>query len=139
MGFFGTLAKMKFFNSTINGYINSRKYGTLPVDAMAGQLALHLSGSQNNPLPREARQILTEFDIMHCVQFLLYFSDRVRVKVEDVPKGQGGRTRQELLSILFPNQSQFFLNNGELLNTFEDQYYNFDQLAEIIQEHYHIY
>ena len=139
MGILSMFEGVKFYNSVINNYIESRMKGLSRFESNYKELSIRLTGKPNYSFSNDANNLISSFDILDTVQFLQFFNDNISLKLSLVPKKRSGVRRSELARILLPKQFNYLHNNNELRENFRDLIDEFKVLTKILKNDLNIY
>ena len=135
MGFISNIfLGVKFYNSVINEYIDERRNGKSRFECNVTQIKKRITGNQRYPLAEEAIAIISLFDVIDTVQFLLYFNDRIYPSISTIPIKRSAITRLELLKTMKREQFSFLDSIPDLRNNTIDIFHEHEQLTQILSK-----
>lgn len=123
---------VKFYNSVINEYIQERQSGKSRLECNLSQIKKRITGNQRYPLSDEAVALISLFDVIDTVQFLMYFNDRIYPSISTIPIKRSAITRLELLRTMKREQFTFLDSIPDLRNNTLDIFNEYELLTQIL-------
>ncbi|MDY0278294.1 MAG: hypothetical protein RBQ97_09455 [Acholeplasma sp.] len=126
-----------FYDSVISEYISFRRSGFSRTDSNKRVISSKITGNSSFVISPEASQIISRFDVLDSVQFLIRFNNSLSFKLDSIPKMSSGNlvnnTRQNLLSTAFKKEQWQYVNSiPDLRNNTIDLYQDFTELGSML-------
>lgn len=126
-----------FYNSVINEYIKYRKSGNSRYESNKKVISRNITGSNSFSISPQASDIISRFDALDSVQFLIWFNNSLSSKLDTIPKMSASdlrnNSRQKLINTAFKKDQWEYINSiPDLRNNTIDLYDEFKELGSLL-------
>jgi len=140
MGFISNIfLGVKFYNSVLNEYIDQRRYGKSRHDCNLSIIKNRITGNREFPFSNEAVLMISLYDVVDTIQFLMYFNDRIYPQISTIPIKRSALTRLELIKNMKREQFIYLEGLPDLRNNTLDIFHEHEELTKILAKHLGLY
>lgn len=133
-----------FYNSVINEYISYRKSGKSRAESNKRIISKRITGNNGFSISYQASEIISNFDVLDSIQFLLLFNNSLSSKLDSIPKMSAyeleANSRQKLINTALKKDQLDYLNSiPDLRNNTIDFYDEFRELGLLLIQEFGLF